>query len=391
MKNKDIKKTNDSGITSLAGFAYQIRVFVYYMTQMSDIDSRIEFETLEDVVVSKSSETNIALDQKSDYFRSLFVDKNTYTAIQVKRTSLSNDTYKKILFNWLLLESSDKKINEYILFTEDSYGNVDELFSILPQDLFSEISNTTKKRSDALIVKVKDTYDGNFTTFKKDFENIKSRYIFISEEDLDDLILKGFSIHFRKSGVNDSIYKLRVKEFVQNITADIIRTIDGKRPYTCDFSSMMVKIEDISSRIKDDRYEPDFSIFKRVRKINLTDSFIAESREYKQLTKCKLSEKRIIDHLVFKQYYESIRYKYMEDNKLNFIDNIEETTFENFCAVKESFGPFKEDSPLNRLNSLKDKDNSYTRNDQTRFGSCIYLTKDAISEELKISWEDEDE
>ena len=47
-----------SGISSLSGFSYQIRVFVLYMLQMSEGET-IEFETWDDVAVRHVSARNI--------------------------------------------------------------------------------------------------------------------------------------------------------------------------------------------------------------------------------------------------------------------------------------------------------------------------------------------
>jgi len=41
----EVETINDSGIQSLSGFAYQIRVFIYYMAQMEN-GASIEFETM---------------------------------------------------------------------------------------------------------------------------------------------------------------------------------------------------------------------------------------------------------------------------------------------------------------------------------------------------------
>ena len=45
---------NNSGIFSLSGFAYQIKVFIYYMALLQK-NQQIEFETLEDVNIKSIS------------------------------------------------------------------------------------------------------------------------------------------------------------------------------------------------------------------------------------------------------------------------------------------------------------------------------------------------
>ncbi len=378
---------NDSGIKSLSGFAYQIRVFIYYMSKMNEVTQQIEFETLEDVVVN-NTKVSVSIDEQSDSFRSLFRKSNGYYAIQVKRTKINNSTKNKLLYNWLLLESKNLKISKYILYTEDEYDNTGELFDISHEELYKLVINSDK-RSNALISKVKSEYIGNPLKFQKAYEKIRGNYEFVSEKNLDNEILDGFKIHFRKRTESDLIFALRVKEFIGNITSDIIAAVNNQNSYECTFHQMMQKIEDITNRIQDEHYEPDYMSFKRIRGVNLSDPSILQSREYLQLLKCNLSEKRIEEHLIYQQYYENIKYRLLEDYKINIIENIENVTYGNFCSVKEDLEADDEDSPVKRLNNTKKMDNSYVRNNQTRFGSCIYLTKDDIDENMKISWEDD--
>lgn len=61
---------------------------------------------------------------------------------------------------------------------------------------------------------------------------------------------------------------------------------------------------------------------------------IASSREYKQLLACKLPQPLIKVHLGYGEYYKDLRFRYMETNKLGKIQNIEETTYENFEISK---------------------------------------------------------
>ena len=47
-----LETVNDkSGLYSLAGFAFQIRVFFFYALQLENNNSFVEFETLDDVTI----------------------------------------------------------------------------------------------------------------------------------------------------------------------------------------------------------------------------------------------------------------------------------------------------------------------------------------------------
>ena len=109
----------------------------------------------------------------------------------------------------------------------------------------------------------------------------------------------------------------------------------------------------------------------------------------KQLYACKLEEIRIERHLLFQEYYKSFRYRSLENNKLNIIESLEEATYDNFCDAKDFLKETNVDSPKTRLIKTKEKDNSYTNQNEIKFGSCIYLTRDIETQELIISWEDE--
>jgi len=382
----DIKKNNDSGIQSLSGFAYQIRVFVYYMSKMVS-NMQIEFETLEDVVV-KNPDIGAFIDKNSDIFRSLIKKENSYDAIQVKKTFIDNTSKQKILYNWLLLEASDANIIKYILFTDNAYNNLNSLFDIAFDELFVIVNNSNKK-ANSLVSKVKKIYENDLDKFSKAYNQIKAKYLFVSEESIDNKIMNGFAVIFHKEGISELTYALRIKEFIQIITYEILIKIDKKSPYICTYKNMVQKVEDICDRIKDNYFEPDYTVFRKINKINLSDQIIINSREYKQLSACNLMLKRIEEHLIYQQYYKSVRYRYLEDNKVSVVENIERTTYDNFCDAKEYLEQNNKDTPINRLSRTKDKDNCYASNNQTRYGSCIHLTMESIEDDLKISWEDE--
>lgn len=378
------EKSDDSGIQSLGGFAYQILVFVYYLSTIDD-GSQVEFETLEDVTINNSNLSD-SIDKNSDVFKSLVKKENGYSAIQVKRTKVTDS--KKILYNWLLLESRNSNITEYILFTDEKYGNKGDLFGHTSKKLFDIIKKSNKK-STALITKVKVAYNGDFKLFESAYKSIQQKYEFKSEDNLDEKIINGFSEIFHRGGVGKFIYNLRVDEFIKNITADTLDSINKNKPYICTHQNLMQKSEDICNRIQEDKMDFNFSLFKKINKINLSDEKIANSREYKQLYACKLEEIRIERHLLFQEYYKSFKYRSLENNKLNIIESLEEATYDNFCDAKDFLKETNVDSPKTRLIKTKEKDNSYTNQNEIKFGSCIYLTRDIETQELIISWEDE--
>ena len=100
------------GIISLSGFAFQIRVFIYYLSEISDGES-LGYEVLDDIVLKN--------DNLDEIDTNIFVKGTpTFKAIQVKKSDLKQADMKKILKNWLILELGDNNIDEYHLVLEGS-------------------------------------------------------------------------------------------------------------------------------------------------------------------------------------------------------------------------------------------------------------------------------
>ena len=387
MESSDYKK-NANGILSLGGFAFQIKVFVFFAS-MLEAGSQLEFETIEDIALSQKFDAEM-LDEKTDLFRGLLKSQSSYKAIQVKRSTLTNSIKEKILFNWLLLEDEERTINEYILVTEfDTVSElVDSNFGI--ESFYKKIM-VSKKKANALISKVKVAYADDYTKFSLAIESIRNKYVNKNFTEIDNEIKDSFNKLLHRGAVSEDKYTLRIKELLGTITIGILESIYNKDPYLLPFVGLLRLVDDICIRINNDSYEPDYTTFRKISKVNITDEKIIKSREYRQLLSCELNERRIEEHLIYLQYYDSIRYRYLEDNKLNVIRNIENTSYNNFCDVKELLLASNDDSPIKRLIRTKEKNNTYVYRDQARFGSCIYLTKDIIREDEQISWEDENE
>jgi hypothetical protein len=374
-----------SGINSLSGFSYQIRVFVYHMLALKE-GMQIEFETIEDVNIKKIKPAEI--DNYEDDFINKIMGIDGNTAIQVKRTNISESSARKILLNWIMLESSKNIVTEYILFTDAEYRNIDKMFNKSAKEQFTLITESSKSSS-ATISKVKSIYKDNFEGFEKIYDSIKEKYKFISLEDIDEKIADRCSLLFRKAGVNEAVYYLRIRELIQYVTVQVMESINKKEPKIFYHDDFITLVEDISCRITENFIEPIYADFKKLHPIDFRNLKVASSREYKQLLACKLPERLLEQHLVFGEYYKNLRYLYMESNKLGKIENIEATTYENFESVKFSLQKQGQDEPYYRLEKTKQQSNSYADNEQIRYGSGIYLTKDGI-EEIQISWEDDE-
>lgn len=375
--------SDTSGISSLSGFSYQIRVFVLYMLQMTEYE-RIEFETWDDVAVRQVSSANF--DEANDKFRSVVRNAQGIRAIQVKRTALDMATCKQVLLNWMLLENSDIDVQEYILYTDGTYGNRDIMFNVTSDELYSEVMATTKKKS-ATIRRVKDAL-GDKAEFERIFNSIRKKYRY-NDSDVDSEIVNAGRILFHRDALLPLVYIERVTELLNHITVEIIDHVNSKQPYMIRYAEMIQCIEEICIRITNKEIIPAYSDFKKINDIDFESLDVASSREYLQLKSCNLSIPIIRRHLIEKGYYQHIRFGYMETNKKTQIEDIEETAYGNFENAKIKLQVANTDTPIGRLTQTIDAPNSYAVNDQVRHGASIFLTRAEETERL-ISWEDSD-
>jgi hypothetical protein len=375
-----------SGIYSLGGFAFQIKVLVIYLSSLKE-GMRAEFETYDDIAIRKLIPNTI--DTNEDGFKQLLFSSTGIKVIQVKKTQINDEVKKKIIFNWFLIQEKIESIEKYILFTDAEHNKEDCLFDFNVEDLYTEVI-TAKDSNRSIIGKIKKKYKNDREGFVNKFNQIKSKYKFHSVENIDDVIEKKYELFFRKAGVNKITYYNRIKELIQHITYEIMESVNNKEPYKITYESFISCIEDISNRINDGYTLPLYSEFEKINKYNLRNSVITKKREYKQLKACNLLEEQIISQLNFCDYYKNVRFGYMELCKINKIKNIESTTFQNFDMVKSILLATGEDTPIKRLFETQKQSNSYAENEHIKWGSSIYLTSDE-EKEYQISWEDEDE
>lgn len=369
--------SNDSGIKSLAGFSYQIRVFVLKCTALNE-NEELEFETIDDIALKKMDNL--------DNVNTLVAQNDEFIAVQVKKTTISKSTAKNILFNWLLIDDN-KQVKKYILVTAREYNNKDRISTISLDELYNEIIKSKVTNSSSLIKQVKDKYKDNKDKFLLDCNNIKNNYSLETIENIDEEIYENYKNYFRKAGNAKNTYERRIERLLQIITCEILEKINSGNPYTLDYAYFMRLIENISQEITDEHFTPDYVLFKK-NDFEFNKLEISNSREYHQLTKCKFSKELIIEHLCREEYYKNYKYRMFESGKSTLLSNIEEISHYNFLMVRTKLQNDNNDTPLERFICFSEKNNSYAESDELKTGSGVYLTREEETER-QISWEDE--
>ncbi len=186
------------GIESLAGYYFQIKVFISLLYKLQIYDEA-GYEFLDDVSIIK--------DEDSSYSFNTNQKKILY---QVKWTNVQKDNAKKVLYNWLLADVAD----EYHLILAESYVCNDEYFKEDKiQEFYDEIIPT---EGQSLQTKVYNKYKNgtNSDSFTQKITHIISHLIIHQDYKPDDEIFNNYKglFHFT------SCYIFRIKAFIEKLT-----------------------------------------------------------------------------------------------------------------------------------------------------------------------------
>ena len=371
---------DSSGIKSLAGFSFQIKVFCCLAAELKE-GQQIEFESIDDVATSRNCKAD-----KIDNLNGQILVQN-YESIQVKHTKLSKSLANKVLYNWIQIENSSCNISRYTLITDEKYNNSDLLGTINIDDFINEVMSSTKK-ANANIAKVKKILNDILESERKTFiENILKKHDF-KPINIDDEIVKNYKDKLLKSA-NEVVFYQRLDELLSEITNRILESINNLKPYLLTYTDFQKILNNVFERISVDVSLPSYNNFKTVTPIDLKSTEIANSREYRQLQYCSISENFIRRYLLQEQYYKKVRNNYLDLCMESKCGDIEITAYENFEDVKEELQANNNDTSSNRFWNTTKASNSYAENEQIRKGVCIYLTSDNVSDGNQISWKDE--
>lgn len=372
---------DNGGIYSLAGFAYQIKVFVLNVLELKN-GYTLEYETIDDVALKMAADK---LDEHEDDLCSIFTA-TSRRAIQVKKTQVTNSIAKKVVKNWILADKNNADIEQFVLVT-DREVDMDVFVDLDVDEIFKEVNAATGNKSiDAKVKKIGYTE----TELKQKVRDIVSMSSIQKYENIDTEIENKFNDFFIRYGVSEATYYIRIKEFLQQITVEILDAVGNGQPYLLTYESMSKIKNRIVTNYTDEKWEPSFSQFRRLKKVNLEDLAVIKSREYMQLKTCEsLKEEDIYRHLQWGEYYVNSKRGYYERGMAFLVEDIENTAYDNFCDAKMELRNRVEDTPDNRLIETKSKSNSKAVDEQIRYGVCINLTSEDTDESIQISWKDD--
>lgn len=364
---------DDNAIRSLAGYLYQIKVFMYYALQLN-VDESVSFEKIDDICI-ESLEQFKDLDLCSLNSES----EKRYTAIQVKKTNLN---IEKIILNWLLLFKGHS-VEKFILFQHKEYKkrNFDDLKI---DELYAKVqSSETKKNS--LHYKVKQLKLSE-EEFSENIESIIKMTTYINEIEVISEINEILSKKLLCDAISDEIALLRIKYVIDSIHNTLTENILNGKSYSLNYKELTVLLNNSIGNNTESESIPDYLVFKKGVDLEKT----VDTREYRQLSFIK--DKNFINlQMINGLYYHAFRDMNINRSSYHRAELYEETAFENYtlelCKFKESGSK----NYLNLLDETQKRENN-TDNVQIKKGVCIYLTGEKIDKARQITWMvDEDE
>ena len=386
MDINNMELLNDSGLSSLSGFSYQIKVFILRLTQLQQ-GQRVEFETLDDVAVrSLSSKDSIS----DSCFKWKVDETSSIEVFQVKQTNVSESVRRQVLYNWLLAYNQKPDISKFTLYVAQGYSINEKAFTNDSEKEYQTIIESDKAVT-ALVSRVKQIYKDDLTKFKRDYQTICSKSTIECLGDIDELIAEQLitPFHATAADIGKTYFEKRIAELFTRICARIMDRAGQRSPYVCVHAEYMQLCEEICKDISPTQYTPDYEAFRQVFSQDDLTSEITNSREYRQLRYCKLSNSEILDHLSWEQYYQSIRQHYLADAKKEAISKTESIAHQNHKDVVYELQDENKDTPRLRLIKTKRCEISTLHDEFSRWGTYIFLTQNDLPN--KISWKDEDE
>lgn len=386
MDINNMELLNDSGLSSLSGFSYQIKVFILRLTQLQQ-GQRVEFETLDDVAVrSLSSKDSIS----DSCFKWKVDETSSIEVFQVKQTNVSESVRRQVLYNWLLAYNQKPDISKFTLYVAQGYSINEKAFTNDSEKEYQTIIESDKAVT-ALVSRVKQIYKDDLTKFKRDYQTICSKSTIERLGDIDELIAEQLitPFHATAADIGKTYFEKRIAELFTRICARIMDCAGQRSPYVCGHAEYMQLCEEICKDISPTQYTPDYEAFRQVFSQDDLTSEITNSREYRQLRYCKLSNSEILDHLSWEQYYQSIRQHYLADAKKDAISKTESIAHQNHKDVVYELQDENKDIPRLRLIKTKRCEISTLHDEFSRWGTYIFLTQNDLPN--KISWKDEDE
>lgn len=364
---------NDGGIISQFGFEYQKSVFIYCVLNEINVGKVFGFEYLDDVSFSSKELCCTSM--------------NDNILVQCKTGNITLDTLIHVFANWLTGAEQKK----YYLYSENNI-TCEYSYKTVIKEIYDGIKNyriTKRSNKNSIYYKLKIKYNhfssiDNIKKFVKDF-----RYIFVNKEfviiDNEKLLAESYAKYTERNSCDLTIEyakKSRFYSFSDSIILKIREAMLNKSKFVFNYNDYSKLVNYTIKTISDDKYEPIFFEFKNSQK-GLYQHLI-DSREGVLLQKIYSNEHLIAEYLINELYYKDLRDYYINVDKGNLINNIEDIAYINYLEETENN---EELTKVFKNVINKNIDDKILVNKQYNKGCYIYLSSDdAIDGEFFIDW-----
>jgi len=371
-----------SGITAQYGFLFQRKAFTLYVIKNVGANQLFTFEGRDDVDISFEDKIYTMKDC-------------TGRLIQVKSGHISENSFSKIVCNWLLADEADD--HELMLENDLSFEYASNERA---RKIYEFILDGKKKKTSSIARKTHDKYKSVMTADPDNFieqietliSNVKTTVLTI--DGIDSILMEKFCQAYCSDIANYEKAKAkRLERFLSYINSGIDDAIKMKKPYVLPFDAFMRLITKVSDEISDTKYTIDARSFKN--KSRETAKRIVNeriTREVKQLYLVNNEENFVISEIINELMYKDFRSVYEQQKELE-ISNLEQNAKENYESAKFAIGDNANDPRELYINTTERSIESdlIPSGSIYRKGCYVFLTGDDVEEDIQITWGDDND
>lgn len=360
-----------SGIYSQSGFVFQSKVFALQAARLMPGEC-IWYEYLDDISKQKSF---------NDISGRACTEQ---AAFQVKNKNVTKQDVIQAITIWQMSLRDNPGLKEFHLVlpygkTVSPWWNDLDFCSYM-----GELKNASKKKPKSLRAKIYQEITEE--ELSRQFSIIDANKAII-ETEIDHELEEALIVPLHRISNDPELFHNRLNDVQAKILLHIADSMFSCEPYMLSHDAFMELCETTCFQIQHQDDPPSFSTWRAATKRkNYQD--LANLREAKQLAHCFQDDSdRIIQHLLYGDYYRDLQFQRMANSALQQIEDLETITYSNFLDVVDELKENGNDEPRRRLRETKRASNDCCRNNFERWGSCIYLTRESETER-QISWKD---
>lgn len=358
-----------SGIYSLRGFLYQMKIYELFVLEHAwEDDDYLTYEGLDDIEFG----TTYLISSKEKF-------------VQIKSGSCDKTVYYSVLSNWFVLNKEYSSSNFLLIYENGDTDNYksDNFF----KDYYSYIASESKLHPGGKHAKALKLYSSK-EEMAAAFTNLNQRisYKQIVEEEIYSLLLEETR---KKSITNEMMAKAFVFHFISSLHSEIEDYVLNSKKYTLIKKRYYEFYHSALRNVTQKKYT--FNL-KKYKDIQLNDlELMADKRFLHQIKSVSEQSDFLVENIIDELEYEIFKESYDDKDSLEKIYNLETSVHSKYRIIKgdpkikNNYDLYYRTIDSNYSSEILEMDSS------AKVGCCNYLTGSKADLENIIEWDVYDE